>query len=113
MTNQYKKPKDYTFILIAIVLVIAMAASGGISYFMGKIAGALENLSSTPTVECRFEGAECPNVQQYMRDYQVELHLDTLWIWDKDRLVGVHVDTIDGGFRHGIAFDTILMKDNY
>lgn len=57
--------------------------------------------------ECRFEGAECPNVQHYLRDYQIEVHYDTVWIYDADRLVGKYINTKWDG-----QIDSILINDN-
>lgn len=60
-----------------------------------------------PTTECRFEGAECPNVQHYLRDYQIELFNDTVWVYDADRLVGKYTNT-----KWDSQLDSILLKDN-
>ena len=57
--------------------------------------------------ECRYEGAECPNVQRYLRDYQVEYHFDTVWIYDADRLVGSYIDS-----SYTSKMDSIILKDN-
>lgn len=58
---------------------------------------------------CRFEGAECPNVQYYLKDYQIELHNDTIKIFDGDRLVGTHIDK---NYLHGVFFDSLILADN-
>jgi hypothetical protein len=42
-------------------------------------------------------------------DYQIELHMDTIWIYDGDRLVGSHVDT---AARHGQWIDSLILNDN-
>lgn len=44
----------------------------------------------------------CKNV----RDYQLELHMDTVWIYDGDRLVDWYISTWNS------QLDTILMNDN-
>ena len=62
--------------------------------------------------ECRFEGAECPNVQHYLRDYQLEYHYDTLWIYDADRLVGTNIDTSVSGLNHGKFIEETILNDN-
>lgn len=62
--------------------------------------------------KCPYEGAECPNVQQYKRDYQFEYHYDTLWIYDADRLVSRLVDTT-GEVSYGHKIDSVILADNY
>lgn len=64
---------------------------------------------TTPDGECHFEGAECPNAQYYLRDYQLEYHNDTLRIYDADRLVGTHVDTTT---HFGNFIDSTIVIDN-
>lgn len=55
---------------------------------------------------CPYEGAECPNVQTYLRDYQIEVYYDTVWIYDADRLVGRYVSNWQN------QMDSIILKDN-
>ena len=71
-----------------------------------------DNINYSPKPECPFEGAECPNVQKYLRDYQLEYHNDTLWIYDADRLVGIHIDYSSDGINHGEFIDVTVLKDN-
>lgn len=60
---------------------------------------------------CPYEGAECPNVQNYLRDYQLEYHYDTLWIYDADRLVARLVDTTCE-VTYGAKIDSTILADN-
>jgi hypothetical protein len=46
------------------------------------------------------------NSRNMMRDYQIELHMDTLWVWDYKRLVGKYITN----WKNQI--DSILLKDN-
>lgn len=56
--------------------------------------------------ECPYEGLECPNCQPYLRDYQIQLHMDTVWIYDGNRLVGRYTSDWSN------QMDTILINDN-
>jgi hypothetical protein len=56
---------------------------------------------------CRFEGAECPNAQEHLQDYQIRLHMDTVWVYDYDRLVGTFINT-----KWDSQLDSIILKDN-
>jgi hypothetical protein len=49
---------------------------------------------------------EKANVKKLMRDYQIELHIDTVWIYDGDRLVGRYVS------NRNTSLDSLIMKDN-
>lgn len=71
-----------------------------IGYCIGK--------AGKPKVEnrCPYEGAECPNAQHYLRDYQIEIYFDTVWIYDADRLVDKYTTTFTG------QMDSVLLKDN-
>jgi hypothetical protein len=51
--------------------------------------------------------ADCPDFEHYMRDYQIQLHMDTVWIYDKDRLVGSFTNT-----TWNSQYDSIFLKDN-
>lgn len=62
--------------------------------------------------ECRFEGAECPNVQHYLRSYQIQLNMDTMWLYDADKLVGMHIDRDTGMVKHGAYIDSLIWSDN-
>jgi|SRR5687767_1363080 len=61
---------------------------------------------------CPYEGTECPNAQSVMRDYQIELHMDTLWVYDGDRLVGTHINKSINSYVHGEFVDSLIMADN-
>jgi hypothetical protein len=37
--------------------------------------------------------------------------MDTVWIFDKDRLVARHIDTTGKGY-HGTFYDSAVNKDN-
>lgn len=41
-----------------------------------------------------------------MRDYQIELHMDTVWIYDGNRLVYMYLSNWTN------QMDTAIMKDN-
>jgi hypothetical protein len=55
---------------------------------------------------CPYEGGECPNVQKYLQDYQVQVYYDTVWVYDYDRLVGKYVTDWTG------KLDSVLLADN-
>ncbi len=61
---------------------------------------------------CRYEGQECPNYNTCTghgvaaRDYQIDLHFDTVRVYDGNRLV----DTYISNWKNQI--DTILLNDN-
>lgn len=90
-----KKQKDYT--ITALLFVFALA-------FIGS--GAACKLTRQPATECPFEGLECPNAQDAAREYQIELGMDSTYIYDGDRLVGVLP------YDSTQSFDKIMMKDN-
>jgi len=54
----------------------------------------------------------CKNKTVNGRDYQLEYHLDTLWIYDGERLVGTHINTDTSAYIHGTFIDTTIMNDN-
>lgn len=83
---------NYTFRVIAIVIACIIA------FYLAQAKG--EN-------RCPYEGAECPNVHKYLQDYQIQLHMDTVWIYDYDRLVGKFVNE-----EWDSKLDSIIMKDN-
>ena len=47
------------------------------------------------------------NAQSYLRDYQIELHMDTVWLYDGDRLVGQFINS-----NPDSKLDSIILKDN-
>ncbi len=53
---------------------------------------------------CPYEPLECPNVQQFKRDYQLELLSDSTQIWDGDRLVST--------IHYSASIDSVLLLDN-
>lgn len=55
----------------------------------------------TPTLKM----AATPKLK--LRDYQIDLHMDTVWIYDHDRLVGRFTNT-----TWNSQYDSIIMKDN-
>lgn len=61
-------------------------------------------------MECRYEGRECPDYAtckgHSMRDYQIDLHNDTVWVYDGQRLVERYVTTWKG------QIDSALLNDN-
>lgn len=91
---------------MVLLLLTVMAAA------LLVIANSQQVMASPIEGNCTYEGAECPNAQHYLRDYQLEYHNDTLWIYDADRLVGTHIDTSLDGINHGAYIDTTILKDN-
>lgn len=53
--------------------------------------------------ECECDGMNCWILK---RDYEVDIYMDTLWLWDGPRLVGRYTTN----WRNQI--DTIILKDN-
>lgn len=91
-----KKLKDFTLTALSIPFLIAVLAN-------------LPGCYAEPKDEnkCPYEGGECPNVHKYLQDYQIQLHMDTVWIYDYDRLVGKFVNE-----QWDSKLDSIIMKDN-
>lgn len=56
---------------------------------------------------CPYEGLECPNAQHYLRDYQIDLHIDTVWLYDGDRLVGRFINSTPNS-----KLDSLISEDN-
>lgn len=100
MPLKSKNMKDYT--IPAILLVVGIAV-------LGNLPGCYNN--KTEEAKCTYEGRECPNVQDYadkhLRDYQIEVHYDTVWIYDENRLVGTFVNT-----KWDSKLDSIIINDN-
>lgn len=88
-----KKEKDYTLLALAIPFAIAVLFN-------------LPGCYTTKQTGCPYEGAECPNAQHYMREYQLELDMDTVTVFDGDRIVGRYVNT-----RWDSQLDSILIED--
>lgn len=73
----------------------------------------LPSCSNAPALSsCPYEGAECPNAQSVMQDYQLEYYMDTLWVYDGSRLVGKHINTDTTSYTHGSFIDSLIMADN-
>lgn len=87
-----KKKKDYTLLALAIPFALAV---------LFNLPGCYKKQDG-----CRYEGAECPNAQQYMREYQLQLDMDTVTVFDGDRIVGRYVSRFDS------QLDSILIEDN-
>lgn len=45
-------------------------------------------------------------------DYQINLHNDTLFLYDGSRLVGTHIDNGRGALQHGAFIDSVITNDN-
>lgn len=71
------------------VLVLLLLAS-----ITGAVMAGASSLQAIaePAGDCQYELGECPNAQEYWkqhrRDYQIEVYMDTLWLYDGDRMVG-------------------------
>lgn len=63
-------------------------------------------LANIPAPKCPFEGNECPNAREAMRDYQIELWNDSTVIFDGERRVGTMP------FDSTQAFDKLMIEDN-
>lgn len=48
--------------------------------------------------------------RKHMCDYQVELHMDTAWIYDRGRLVGKFIHINDSAWTN--PYDSIFLRDN-
>lgn len=100
---------------ISTQLLITCAVIGAITLGILTIlptdtqAGSMSSKEWAKGNHCPYEGAECPNTQTYLRDYQIELYMDTIWIYDADRLVGTIVDPMH---QFGPALDSIMLADN-
>lgn len=96
-----KKSKNYLLHALSIPFFAALVASGAFS-------GCGE--SKSENIECRYEGRECPNYNtckgHFLRDYQIDLHEDTVRVWDGERLVDTYITNWEN------QIDTILLNDN-
>lgn len=114
-----KTTKDYTLLALAIPFFIALVASGAFSGCNFKsnadrhYASDISNIqpahqcSDNTHLECdgncECDGMECP---VNGRDYQIDIHMDTVRIFDGQRLVGSYISTWAN------QMDTILLNDN-
>jgi hypothetical protein len=55
------------------------------------------------------KGNECA---KHLKDYQLNYYMDTVWIYDGQRLLGSHIDSIKG-IEHGKYIDSLILADNY
>lgn len=78
------------YLLISVIVCAA--------YFIG--------VSQQPN-KCPFEGAECPNVQSYLQDYQIQVYNDTVTVYDANRIVGKYINT-----KWDSQLDSIIIGDN-
>jgi hypothetical protein len=54
----------------------------------------------------------CISMKKYnrlMKDYQISIHMDSVWVFDKGRFVGKFIHN-DSSWNNG--YDSIIMKDN-
>lgn len=60
---------------------------------------------------CPYEAGECPNTLcvngPKLHDYQIELHMDTMWVYDGPRLVGTLINT-----KWDSKLDSLILQDN-
>jgi len=96
-----KQSKDYTLLALFIPFMFALVASGA---FSGC------NESEAKPIECQYEGRECPNYTNCkghsLRDYQLDLHMDTVRVYDGERLVDTYITNWTN------QIDTVILKDN-
>lgn len=52
------------------------------------------------------DGSITESVYESLRDYQIDLHMDTVWIYDGDRLVGRYISNWKN------QMDSIILADN-
>lgn len=45
-----------------------------------------------------------------MKDYQIELHMDTVWIYDRGRLIDMFIHPDDKSWHN--QYDEVFLKDN-
>ncbi len=116
-----KKKNDYTLIAFLIPLFFVLVGSGVFSgcnevkatdthVCTDKTHSNCDGQCSCDGMECRYEGRECPNYDNCkghsMRDYQLDLHNDTVWVYDGQRLVERYVTNWKG------QIDSVLLNDN-
>lgn len=93
-----QQKRNYTTTALLLVLIIAILAN---------LPGCYERKEkSAPVPECRFEGAECPNVEKFRRDYQIEVINDTITVYDVDRIVSRYITRWDS------PLDSVIIEDN-
>lgn len=64
----------------------------------------IDSTHATCDGNCVCDGLGCPPILP--RDYQLDLHMDTVWVYDGDRLVDRYITT------WGTHLDSVLLKDN-
>jgi hypothetical protein len=82
--------------------VIASIFGFFLAFFIMQVINANKEAPS----ECPYEGGECPNVQRFMQDYQIQVYYDSVWIYDKERLVG----SFETDWTS--KFDSVMLNDN-
>lgn len=56
--------------------------------------------------KCPYEGLECPNAKSLVRDYQIEIDQDSIYLYDGERFVGAVKGESTG------SLDSLMLKDN-
>lgn len=116
-----KTTKDYTLTALLIPFLIAVLANLPGCYSSNDVKESNLNrhfasdVSNIPVHQCSDKshvncdgGCECDGMECIvpLRDYQIDLHMDTVRIFDGQRLVGSYISNWNN------QMDTILLKDN-
>jgi len=96
------KPTNYLFVALLIPFLIALVGSGVFSGCNESKANVAHVCSDKTHLECD-GGCECEVMKT---DYQINLHNDTVWIYDGNRFVGKYTSNWNN------QMDTILLTDN-
>lgn len=88
-------------------LALAVISVGTILFFVFSAPFYSPGTSgSKKLVGCPYEGGECPNAQRLMRDYQIDVHNDTVRVYDGERLVDSYITNWKG------QLDSVIIGDN-
>lgn len=98
-------------------LTLAVICLVGVIFFSGYVLSdinhaekQLNSCTETHLFPRAVDGWEVANKAiERLKDYQLEYHLDTLKVWDSERLVGMHIDSL---YLHGAFIDSLILDDN-
>lgn len=88
------------------IFVIGSIFACTCTFFAGRIS---KNLKSNESSDVCTKDRLCGNAleaNKRLRDYQISLHMDTVWLYDGDRLVGSYISNWKN------QMDSFIVEDN-
>lgn len=109
-----KQKKYYTLVLIGLILLIAVLASCSQkasyspldSYVDATIQKAKDSAVYANQSKAYIDSLHSATAHSALKDYQLDLHEDTVRIFDGERLVGTYISNWQN------QMDSIILKDN-